>query len=332
MRTWNDFASGGIRPRGLAPSLEAGITRRRIMTKTFITSAALLAALVLLPLDSFAQRGGDGRGGGNSGNMGGGRGNSGANMGGNSFRSGANVGPSRAGVNLGAGTVRAGTGARVGSGFGIGFGPGGIYAGPTRGWYGGRYGWYGGYPYGRYGYGYGYPDNWGRNYAYSDGYYSSPTYSQTVVRYDYDGPGVAVRNVTDQTIHFTIDDHRQMSVGPNETIRLSESPQFLIAFDRGSNFGTTRYTIHEGLYEFTPTQRGWELFRQKADDVVVRPNEDATPRTAERLRPDPLPPPATEGRFDGEFRDADGDLRDPDLRDHDLPPPVPHADNPADDY
>jgi hypothetical protein len=340
------------------------------MTRTIFTSAALLAALVLLPLDTFAQRGGGGRGGGN---MGGGRGNGGGisiggggvNVGGgSSFRGGANVGPSRADVNIGAGTstgVRAG-GARVGgSGFGIGIGPGGIYAGPTRGWYGGRYGSYGGYPYGRYGYGY--SDGWGRDYGYGgyysgNTYYSSPTYSQSVVvRNDYDGPGVAIRNLTDQSIHFTLDDQRQLSIGPQETIRLTEAPQFLIAFDRGSSFGSTRYTIHEGLYEFTPTERGWELFRQKADNVSVRPNdavphhEHATPRTAERPRFEPLPEsrPTAEGAFDGEFRrsdrdldrrelpdaefrDTDGDLREPDLRDRDMPPPVPEPDNPADDY
>lgn len=242
------------------------------MSRTIFASAALLAALLLLPLDAYAQRG--------------------------------RVAP---GARIGAGVGRIGVGVgRVGTGVGRTIVPGR--------WYAGR--WYPGY--------------WRDGY-WDDGYYSGTTYVERTypVQLPYDGPGVAIRNQTDQKIHFTIDDRREFSVGPNETIRLSESPQFLIAFDRGSSFGSTRYTIHEGLYEFTPTERGWELFRQKADNVAARPNENATPRTAERPMLEPLP----EGRpFDGEFRDADGDLRDPDLRDRGLPPPVPQADNPADDY
>ena len=35
----------------------------------------------------------------------------------------------------------------------------------------------------------------------------------------------------------------------------------VIEFDRGGSFGTGQYTLDNGLYTFTPTDHGWELYR-----------------------------------------------------------------------
>ena len=63
---------------------------------------------------------------------------------------------------------------------------------------------------------------------------------------------------------------------PGETTRLTEYADYQIAFDRGENFGTARYTIYEGAYEFTPTEKGWELYRQKSDESLTAEERDAS--------------------------------------------------------
>jgi hypothetical protein len=201
-------------------------------------------------------------------------------------------------------------------GFSIGSGRSGISIGAggyDRGYRYGR-----GYP-GRYGYGgWDYDDD---DYGYygGDRYYVQPRMQYSYpVQMPYEGPGVAIRNNTDVELNFTIDGARPMHIAPGETMRLVEKRQFTIAFDRGSDFGSTRYTIHEGLYEFTPTDNGWELFRQKADDsVATERNPDATPRTAERPRRD-IPP-----EEDRPMKDRDIDDRPTDELPREVPEELP---------
>lgn len=226
---------------------------------------AIATALTLMTVDdAFGQRGG--RGGGRGGYGGG---------------SGFSVGPG--GFSYG----------NRGSGFSVG--PGGFSYGSGYG-YGpnyGRYGRYGGYG----GYGYGYNPGYNRGYYggnYNSGYYQpsyqvQPTYQQPTYQaaVPYNGPGVAIRNMSDVALGFTIDGARTMKVEPGETQRLTEKGQFVVAFDRGEGEGQARYTVREGLYEFTPTDHGWELYRQKEDTSLParaggEPN--AEPRT-EVLRP-----------------------------------------------
>jgi hypothetical protein len=89
-------------------------------------------------------------------------------------------------------------------------------------------------------------------------------------------------------VHFTLDGQKQMSVGPGETLRLTEYADYQISFDRGDQSGTATYTIYEGLYEFAQTDRGWELFRQKEDaPMAAAPAEAPAPA-------DVPPPPAAE--------------------------------------
>lgn len=49
---------------------------------------------------------------------------------------------------------------------------------------------------------------------------------------------------------------------------LPDDRKWLIEFDRGENFGSATYTLPMGTYRFTPTDRGWELFRQKFEIVL----------------------------------------------------------------
>lgn len=271
------------------------------MTSRKLLFGVVAAALIVaLPLEAYSQISfgvGGGRGGGYGGGRGGG---TGISVGSGGF----SIGDGRSGISVGDGGYNYGRGGygygRGGYGYGRGYG----YGNPYGYNYGRNYSGYRGYNNGYY----------GNNGYYSGGYYTQPSvqYVQPSVQASapYEGPGVAIRNDSDQKLSFVVDG-RQMSIDPGETQRLMEKGQFTIAFDRGSEFGSARYSIHEGTYAFTPTEEGWELFRQKANaDVAVEPNPDLAPRTAERPMLDP-----DIGR--------DGDLDRRDLNDDAaLPPPI----------
>lgn len=157
-------------------------------------------------------------------------------------------------------------------------------------------------PYGGYGYGgYGYGSGWG---GYSP-YYGPSTYSRNYRYYDdddylpaqavqarpnppYQGPGVIVRNPakSEVTLAYIIDDSREFSIAAGESQRLVERGKYTVEFDRGGQFGTARYTISEGLYEFTQTDHGWELYRQK-DSALTKPADS-------KVKPNPLPASGSE--------------------------------------
>ncbi len=46
------------------------------------------------------------------------------------------------------------------------------------------------------------------------------------------------------------------------------SGDWVVEFDRGGNFGMASYSMQDGTYYFTPSERGWELFHQRFDVVL----------------------------------------------------------------
>jgi len=140
-----------------------------------------------------------------------------------------------------------------------------------------------------YGYGYGYGNGWGPS------YYNPPVvierqYVQPQVRYvpvqsataTYQGQGVAIRNPakTETTLSYTIDSQEEHDLAAGETQRLKTKRTYVIDFDRGGDFGHASYSIYEGWYQFTLTDRGWELFRQ----LGPMPADDTT-----KVKANPLP-------------------------------------------
>jgi hypothetical protein len=78
----------------------------------------------------------------------------------------------------------------------------------------------------------------------------------------YKGPGVTLVNPkeTEGTVKYTIDGHvYQMTAG--QTQNLKTKANWVIEFDRGGAFGTARYTLEEGRFEFVVTKRGWDVHR-----------------------------------------------------------------------
>jgi len=75
-------------------------------------------------------------------------------------------------------------------------------------------------------------------------------------------PNVAIVNPQSNGIQlsFTVDgEATNLPVGTR--IDLSVAQPRIIEFDRGGTFGPARYSLDGGLYTFTPTDHGWELYR-----------------------------------------------------------------------
>jgi hypothetical protein len=166
------------------------------------------------------------------------------------------------------------------------------------------------------GYGYGY----GSGYGYGPRYYSPPVVIerqvvQPQVRYvpvqaqpaAYQGQGIAIRNPakTETTLSYTIDSQDEHAIAAGETQRLKSKRICTIDFDRGGDFGHARYSIYEGWYQFTPTDRGWELFRQ----LGPMPADETTASEKTKVKANPLPGDKAESAEEPEDKQP--------------PPPVP---------
>jgi hypothetical protein len=194
-------------------------------------------------------------------------------------------------VHVGVG-VGPGVGVRVGPGVGVHVGPGvgvapgvGVRVGP--------------------GFGYHYPTysahylGYGGFYPYSAYYYSAPVYVPSA-RYYYGGPanvavvapgvGVSVAGVnpavsvvagpqglatvvnpadTGVTLAFVVND-QQFSLAPGQKQDIPVVPGMAIDFDRGGPAGAGRYALTPGIYTFTATASGWELYRTERS--LLNPN------------------------------------------------------------
>jgi hypothetical protein len=137
-------------------------------------------------------------------------------------------------------------------------------------------------PYGYGGYGYGYNPYYYNPPVRQNYYYYDDTPQQTYVpAQPYTGPGVMIRNPVGSKVKllYLLDDATEGEIAAGESQKLTEKGSYIISFDRGGDHGSARYTITEGLYQFTMTDHGWELYRQKEIPVEkqVDPKVKANP-------------------------------------------------------
>ena len=78
--------------------------------------------------------------------------------------------------------------------------------------------------------------------------------------------GVLLTNIGGVKVNYTVDGKR-FSMEPDFQQVISR-PRIVISFDRGGDFGTAKYGIGEGWYEFTPTDKGWELYENTAKITI----------------------------------------------------------------
>ncbi len=54
----------------------------------------------------------------------------------------------------------------------------------------------------------------------------------------------------------------ELSLEAAQQIQFETPEATIVEFDRGGDFGTARYSLDEGVYEFKLTDQGWELYRK----------------------------------------------------------------------
>jgi hypothetical protein len=154
-----------------------------------------------------------------------------------------------------------GIGVRIGPGVGVTVGGIGVSVG----------GGYGHYPYGYYNR---YPYSYGRPYyGYPGGYYAGYGAAPVVAV-----PSAAAGSYARATIvnpanngaalNFQVNG-QPFTLAPGSQQEVIAGPGVEILFDRGEQFGTTRYSLNGGVYTFTPTPSGWELLQQTAEQVPL---------------------------------------------------------------
>jgi hypothetical protein len=62
-------------------------------------------------------------------------------------------------------------------------------------------------------------------------------------------------------VNYTVN-QQPFSMAPTFEQNLPVGQSWTVEFDRGGGAGTTRYQLADGVYKFTPTPQGWELYRQ----------------------------------------------------------------------
>ena len=68
-------------------------------------------------------------------------------------------------------------------------------------------------------------------------------------------------NSGDTEVHYNVS-KEQFSMLPDYRQTLPGGKTYVVEFDRGGGHGKARYSVKDGAYAFTPTDRGWELYRQ----------------------------------------------------------------------
>jgi hypothetical protein len=177
----------------------------------------------------------------------------------------------------GGGSYYGGRGGYYGVGVGVGFGVYGVG--------GGVYGVGGGYgnPYG-----YGYGGNYGyyqpaTPYVVQRPIIENPTFSGLPIEISNPATSGATLSYVLNGVTYSI------PAGYSQNLTLDRS--WVISFSRGGNFGPARYGLEPGLYTFSSTDHGWELYHGEIapPSVLQTPSNtlpmNRTPSAAMRMTP-----------------------------------------------
>lgn len=63
-------------------------------------------------------------------------------------------------------------------------------------------------------------------------------------------------------VNYQLNDYKY-SMGGGQSQLIQSDRAWVIAFDRGGNFGMAKYSLSPGTYHFTVTEKGWELLKQR---------------------------------------------------------------------
>jgi hypothetical protein len=82
-----------------------------------------------------------------------------------------------------------------------------------------------------------------------------------------DGVMLCNRLNTRSTINYNLNGNHYV-MEPGMAQRLENDRKWVVEFDRGGGFGPATYTLEPGTYHFTPTDLGWQLYKQRFDVVL----------------------------------------------------------------
>lgn len=68
-------------------------------------------------------------------------------------------------------------------------------------------------------------------------------------------------------------DAKEIELADGQSHSIHGGKQRVVEFDRGGTYGTARYAVTDGQYEFVITDRGWDLVRKKSlpDSISLKP-------------------------------------------------------------
>ena len=125
---------------------------------------------------------------------------------------------------------------------------------------------------------------WGRGYGY--GYYDRPyivqrpIYMNPVVEPAFSGAPIKIVNppANKVTLSYMLNG-ASYSIPVGQSQELREDRLWVIDFSRGEKFGQARYSLEPGVYSFTMTDHGWELYHKPLEEVgsVTTPSNPTPP-------------------------------------------------------
>ena len=111
----------------------------------------------------------------------------------------------------------------------------------------------------------------------------------------YKGPGVTIvlEDEVGGAVNYIIDGKESAMIQAGQQQTLTAKGKYEIRFSRGKSddgrdFGQARYTITEGNYHFTVTDKGWELLRDKEQPNLV--TAQVQPASPAGIKTNALPP------------------------------------------
>ena len=137
-------------------------------------------------------------------------------------------------------------------------------------------------------YGGGYPPVYGSTLSYPTYYYPSVVQAAPVIvpvggvnstalrpnaLPPYAGPGVTLRLPPEYPgpVYVRID-NRDIELKPGTEVTLRDKAAYVVEFDRGGDYGATRYELAEGSYKMTVGTKGWQVLPDTGPAGGLRPN------------------------------------------------------------
>jgi hypothetical protein len=70
------------------------------------------------------------------------------------------------------------------------------------------------------------------------------------------------------TINYLLDGN-EFTIQPGYSQVFQDDRAWVVEFSRGANLDQARYGLHSGLYKFTRTNHGWELYRSEFPQMAA---------------------------------------------------------------